>query len=390
MPASDIDLWARRVMEAHWNEDQGFTVPDHDRYPWMWLWDSCFHSIVWAALGVEERARRELAAVFAMATPSGFVPHMNYGTDGLRHRRFWGVSGSSTITQPPMYGHALAVLAGAGIDVEELAKPVTAALHHLFDTRATPCGLLQIVHPWENGTDDSPRWERWQTRPFDGAAWWATKGALVDALVLDGREAVGSNAFAVCPAGWNALVAFNAAEAAAVTGDRGLADRAKALAGSLDQGCWDRRLGTWVDVDPVGTPTSRVRTLDGLLGVLVTTDTSRVERVLDSVVDATHYGTPFGPSGVHPAEPTYDPNVYWRGGAWPPLDYLLRTAADRRGHPAHAAALDRSLAEGARQSGLAEYRHPELGSGLGARPHAWACLAVVPRAMSSPNCRLPI
>jgi hypothetical protein len=157
-------------MSSHWRDEFGFTVPHATVYPWLWLWDSCFHSVIWAALGDGERARRELTAVFAAQTPSGFVPHMNYFADGDRHRGFWGVGATSTVTQPPLYGHALAVLAGAGVDVGHLVAPVAAAFKNLFERRATPTGLLRIVRPWETGTDDSPRWQRWQSQPFDPQA----------------------------------------------------------------------------------------------------------------------------------------------------------------------------------------------------------------------------
>jgi hypothetical protein len=369
---------ARRIMAAHWREEFGFTVPHAVVYPRLWLWDSCFHSVIWAALGEGQRACRELAAVFAAQTPSGFVPHMTYFDDRECQRSLWGVPGASTITQPPLYGHALAVLASAGLDIGPLVGPVSAAFGHLFDRRVTSCGLLQIVHPWESGIDDSARWERWQTRPFDRAAWWETKGQLVEALQVEGREATASDAFAVCPAGWNALVAWNAAEAAAVTGDTALAVAAADLARRLDCLAWDEDLATWVDVAPDGTRISAIRTADSLLGALVTPDRDRAKRVLDALVDPDQYGTPRGPAGVHPGEPSYEPDRYWRGGAWPPLDYLWRTAADRRGYPDHAAAFDRALVTGALVSGMAEYRHPYTGSGMGARPQSWACLAAVP------------
>jgi hypothetical protein len=375
---------ARRVMAGHWRDDLGFTVPNASAYPWLWLWDSCFHSVIWVALGEPARARRELEAVFAAQTSTGFVPHINYGRQPDHDRSLWGISGASTITQPPLYGHALAVMARAGLDVGHLCGPVTAAFERLFERRATPCGLLQLVHPWENGTDDSPRWGPWQSDPFDRRAWWETKGHLVEALELDGREAIGSDRFAVCAAGFNALVAFGAAEAAEVTGDSALASAARRLAATLDRVSWHDTLGTWVDVAPDGTPTSAVRTGDGLLGALCTPEGGRARRVLDSLTDPDQYGTPFGPAGVHPAEPSYHPDGYWRGGAWTPLDYLWRTAADRRGLPDHAAALDRSLVTGAFASELSEYRHPQTGSGLGARPQSWTCLAVVPRHVASP------
>ena len=37
----------------------GFCVPNPTTYPWQWLWDSCFHAVVWAHLG-DERAVVEL------------------------------------------------------------------------------------------------------------------------------------------------------------------------------------------------------------------------------------------------------------------------------------------------------------------------------------------
>jgi hypothetical protein len=370
-------------MAANWQEDLGYTVPHTSVYPWMWLWDSCFHSIIWLALGNKERARRELGAVFAAQTPTGFVPHMRYGRNPDNDLTFWGISGASTITQPPLYGHALAVLAGSEVDVAHLVGPVTAAFHHLFERRATPCGLLRTLHPWESGADDSPRWERWQSRPFDRRTWWETKGRLVDALKVEGREAVGSDAFEVCPASWNALVAWNAAEAALVTGDGALAAAARQLAATLDDLCWNEQLGTWIDVSPNGSPTSGIRTCDSLLGLLVTLDQQRATRVLDALVDPDQYGAPFGPTGVHRLEPSYDPSAYWRGGAWPPLDYLWRTAADRRGKRAHAAILNRALLAGASTSSLSEYRHPVTGASLGAQPQAWAGLAAVPRELAA-------
>jgi hypothetical protein len=278
----------------------------------------------------------------------------------------------------------MAVLAAAGIEIEEISNHVIAAFHHLFERRATACGLLQIIHPWENGTDDSPRWERWQTQPFDQRQWWAMKGKLVEALELEGREAVRSEAFAVCPAGWNALVAWNAAEAAAVTGDRVLAAAAQELTTAIDQLSWNEALNTWIDVDPKGRMTSTIRTVDGLLGVLVTGYPDRADRILAALAEPDEYGTPFGPPGVHPAEPTFDPKAYWRGGAWPPWNYLLRTAADRRGHKEHAAAFDSALINGACASGFSEYWDPITGAGQGARPQSWSCLAAVPRELASP------
>src|ERR1700683_3316194 len=82
---------AKEIMAEHWREDLGFTVPHATVYPSLWLWDSCFHSIIWAALGEQERAQRELAAVFDAQTDDGFVPHMNHAMYPEDHRMFWGI-----------------------------------------------------------------------------------------------------------------------------------------------------------------------------------------------------------------------------------------------------------------------------------------------------------
>jgi len=86
---------------------------------------------------------------------------MGYPSDPAHHAAFWGRQGWSSITQPPMYGHAIAELAARGITVDpELLERATAGLRFLLDRRRrSPGGLVEIVHPWESGADDSPRWD---------------------------------------------------------------------------------------------------------------------------------------------------------------------------------------------------------------------------------------
>ena len=46
---------SRAVAVLERNRRDGWTCPSADLYPHQWLWDSCFHAIVWAELG-DERA----------------------------------------------------------------------------------------------------------------------------------------------------------------------------------------------------------------------------------------------------------------------------------------------------------------------------------------------
>ena len=134
-------------------------MPNAAVYPFQWLWDSCFHAITWAGLGDPDRARRELLHLFRTQATDGFVPHVDYEWSPTHHAGFWGREGSSGITQPPMFGHAIAELARRGVDVDDLVSPATDGLRFLLGERARVDGLIALCHPWESGGDDCPRWD---------------------------------------------------------------------------------------------------------------------------------------------------------------------------------------------------------------------------------------
>ena len=385
--ASTLRDRVRTMMEQHWTP-WGYTVPHAARYPFQWLWDSCFHAIIWAELG-DERAVTELASVFRHQTPSGLVPHVTYDAHPTVHADFWGRPGTSTITQPPMFGHAAAELGRRGFAVpDRTLEQASRGLRFLLDRRPRIDGLVPLCHPWESGADDSPRWDHWFAPTWDAATRYQRKGKLVASLVLDDEGAAITNpGFMVASAGFNALVAFNAAELASVTADDALAGHARELAERLDAR-WDPTLETWTDATSTPSTSSTIRTADSLLPLLV------IDRPISAaLLDPRAYGTPFGPAGVHTAEATYDPGAYWRGSTWPQITYLLAVAASRRSNPKTAGELERLLQAGATRSGLAEHWHAQEGTALGSAPQSWTGLAIVrqriEQSRSSGSCVLP-
>ncbi len=362
------------LMQAAWREP-GFCVPNGQVYPHQWLWDSCFHSIIWAHLG-SERAVVELSGALAHQADDGFVPHMVYWHEPDLHADFWGRSRLSTITQPPMYGHAVAQLVGAGLAVPaDLVERARAGLLHLFGRPRTPAGLVPVFHPWETGCDDSPRWDDF-FGPDPEADRRERKAELVAGLTVGAGGHAVDGRFVVGSIGFNALLAWNAAELSSIDDPSGpLAD----LAADLTVAIADRwRRDRWVDdrpteaLDPAGATSVAVRTLDALLATLVD---PRPE-AFDQLVDPGAFGARFGPRGTHRQEPTYRPDVYWRGPAWPQLSYLMMVAAERAGLDGTARSVARRLVDGAASSGFAEYWDPETGRGLGAVPQTWAGLAL--------------
>lgn len=393
---SDLAGRVRTVMDAHWREvdGAGFTVPNARVYPWQWLWDSCFHAIIWAELGDGDRALRELTSLFAHQDDDGFVPHVIHHGDPGFHAEFWGRRGTSSITQPPMYGHALAELHRRAVAVPRaLVERAVAGLEFLLRTRRRDdgSGLITVVHPWETGADNSPRWDDFCPGGFDLGRWKQAKGDLLGTVERTaGGAPVANPAFAVAPAGFNALVAFNVRELGRVDGGESwLARAGHELEAALHQR-WHDGLATWVDGGPSADGSGRVRTSDALLATLAGAPADRSARAFTELLDPSAFGAGYGPTQVHRAEPSFDPVGYWRGATWPQVNYLHWSAArgragERDRAPADAA--DRIAAatvQAAVRSGLAEYWHPDTGAGLGAIPQSWTALALVMARGSAP------
>lgn len=373
---------AREVLDGAWDDARGYCYPNRDVYPHLWLWDSCFHAICWAALD-DERAVTELEAVFAGQLPDGFVPHMRYA--GPPPTDLGPLSGVSSITQPPVYAHAAKVLAEHGMAPgAPVVDGVAAGLGQLWRDRRIGLDLLYLVHPWEGGNDHSPRWDDW-VRPGYGPADYhqrarsALNAGWVASLRYTPRGVANwSTSFVVAPAGFNAIAAHAAAELADLTGDGVWAERSAALADAMDHHLWDDHQGQWVDLPLVGGGGScRIPTADGLLGVLVTRDEGKARRALAQLADGERFAAPFGVRYIAADHPSYHPGQYWRGPAWPQLQYLLWVACRRWGADDLAREVARRGVSGAETSGWAEYWNPETGQGLGARPQTWAALAAV-------------
>ena len=375
-------------MAAHWREVDGacFTVPNARVYPWQWLWDSCFHSIIWAELGDSDRAVQELTSLFAHQDDDGFVPHVTHHGDPTFHADFWGRPGTSSITQPPMYGHALAELDRRGVAVPtELVERARAGLEFLLRVRRRDddSGLITVVHPWETGADNSPRWDDFCPGGFDVARWKQAKGDLLATVERTaGGAPVANPAFPVAPVSFNALVAFNLFELARLSTADHPGTELNQLVQAIDDR-WDAALSTWVDGGSAAAGSGRVRTSDALLATLVPVGEQDEARAVALLFDPSAFGAAFGPTQVHRAEPSFDPVGYWRGATWPQVNYLHWVAAlapgrvDDRRLVAEAERIAASTVAGAITSGLAEYWHPETGGGLGAVPQSWTGLALV-------------
>ena len=376
---------ALAILEVHWDPALRATLPHPLQYPHRWLWDSCFHAIAWAALGRPE-GLVEVGAVLGSALPTvasrGFLPHMVYGdpdhSGGGTDRG--PLRGMSSFTQPPVHARALLEIAERGNALPPWMLVACAdALGWLWEHRLHD-GLLSVVHSWETGQDRSPRFDDWYADP-DFASLQGYYAKLVATAVYDPVGAAVSNrAGVVAAAGFNGIAADAASCLAALTGEERWQRRAATLATEMDRQLWSPAEGMWVDrPDPehAGSwASSRFPTLDGVLAALGPVSRPHAEEALGQCVGTGRFAAPFGPRFLPADHPAYLPDVYWRGPAWPQLNYLLVRAARRHGLDALAVELTETTLRGVSASGFSEYWNPETGEPRGATPQSWATIAV--------------
>lgn len=149
----------RRTGEGH-----QYTVPSPSTYPYQWLWDSCFHAIILAKLE-PDAAKAELFALLSRQLPDGMIPHMIFWRPKITrpYKLWWGKSGVSSITQPPLMAYAAYEIYKATGDLAFLKEvfPKILAFHTYLIEQRDPHDqhLINIINPDESGEDNSPRFD---------------------------------------------------------------------------------------------------------------------------------------------------------------------------------------------------------------------------------------
>ena len=161
---------AQAILRA--NDMGGFTKPAPHQYPHQWNWDAAVIALGYSHFDLP-RALEEIRFLLKGQWQDGMVPHIIYHTgrsDYFPTPEFWQIEGSpsrprvatSGITQPPLLASVLRTI-HTRTPVTAFVREVYPALldwQRWFHTRRDADGsrLACLIHPWESGTDDSPRW----------------------------------------------------------------------------------------------------------------------------------------------------------------------------------------------------------------------------------------
>ncbi|MFF3329724.1 hypothetical protein ACFYWX_09180 [Streptomyces sp. NPDC002888] len=433
-PSGSLHLGAARVLEGNWTGTS--TVPSRNLYPHQWSWDSAF-----IAIGLRHvsplRAQTELETLLDAQWGDGRVPHIVFNPSVpldayFPSPDFWRSSTAgraagaprtvqtSGIVQPPV--HALAAWqvhrADPGLSRARgfLARvyPRLAAWHRYLLHRRDlgGGGLASVVHPWEQGMDNSPCWDAplsrvtpaparsfrradldhgaAEDRPTDldygryvrlateyrdgGYADGAARRASVEGG--GGRRA---GEFAVEDPAFNALLIASEHALARIAHELGATGtarhaRAERLTAALVERLWDPAEGMFFCRDVRGGELIPERGVSGLVPLLLPGLPREVVAGLVRTLSGPHFGlgttTRLVPSYDLLGE-AFDPHRYWRGPAWFNTSWLLERGLRLHGELTRADALREAVLDIAGTSGFAEYVDPYTGETCGATDFSW-------------------
>jgi hypothetical protein len=380
-------------------------------YPFQWFWDSCFHAVVWSRSDAE-RAADELRGLLAVQEPDGLIPHVVFWKHDLVSRLRWHHLESRTAgaipfyrkphttaqIQPPVLAQAVerVVAAGAGGFLAE-ALPHLERYHRYLAALRDPDddGLISIVSQFESGLDFSPVYDETVglRRPTPGALFGRTRFAQLENKLANYDLATIFRRYrhheedvlvnAVCGQGLRALarLAALAGREATARWASGAADRVTA---SLLERSWDERLGLFVNLAGPDERRSRVKTIHGLLP-LVLPDLPRevADRLAEHLTDRRTFGAPWPVPSVALDEPTFlrDHRLrgfrfIWRGPLSLNTNWLLVHGLRGHGYDEVADRIAERSRDAVERGGFNEFYDPLDGSPVGAERFGWATLAV--------------
>lgn len=408
------------MLEANWTGTS--TVPSHGLYPHQWSWDSAF-----IAIGLRHlsplRAQTELETLLSAQWGDGRIPHIVFNPSVpldayFPSPDFWRSSTAgraagaprtvqtSGIVQPPV--HALAVWlvhqADPGLSRSRgflaRAYPRLAAWHRYLLHRRDlgGGGLASVVHPWEQGMDNSPCWDAPLSRVTPAPARSFRRadldhGAAEDRptdldygryvrLATDYRDGGyedGAGEFAVEDPSFNALLIASEHALARIARELGATGtarnaRAERLTAALVERLWDPAEGMFFCRDVKDGSLVPERSVSGIVPLLLPT----LPRDIAATLVRTARGPHFEVGGAARLVPSYDllgeafdPHRYWRGPAWFNTGWLVERGLRQHGERAHADALRTALLETADATDFAEYVDPYTGEACGALGFGW-------------------
>lgn len=380
------------------SEGHRYTRPAPHVYEHQWLWDSCFHAIIYRWFD-PSMAWDELHSLVQHQVTEGddvgMIPHMAYWQGG--GEELWGEDDRSIITQPPLLAAAAWRVHQEHPNLVALAElyPHLVAYQDWFDRRRDldDDHLVTLIHPWESGWDASPRWDAalGLDQPTADES-KAARHALVNILRehhCNAKTLREAGSFAVKAADFNAIRAADCEALGKIATALKLEDagrwqqKAELIQQAVREKCLRQDGKNWIAHDLVGAEEKAISPDSVAKFVLLYGGCANQAEAeaLHADLRSSRYFTNFPIPTTPTDSPVFDGDTYWRGNVWLAVNWLIVQGLRRYGYTDTAQHIaERSLAL-VDQTGFYEYFNPLTGEGHGPAQQSWSAIVLdfIPR-----------
>lgn len=413
------DLRQKAIETLELNEGVGFTKPNLNLYPYQWNWDSAVIALGLSTFNIAA-AQTEIRSLLTGQWKDGMVPQIifhNGGSDYFPGPEFWQTTEApnapgiltSGITQPPLLASMVRKihLRYPMLDFVREVYPKLLGWHRWMhiDRDADGSGLVTLVHPWESGTDDAPRWLSVMEgiNPVDLSPYKRVDNILIDPnqrpnqkdydrfiyLVdifrqrkYESKAILRDSPFLVQDVLFNSILYQADLDLLALAKNLDEpTDEIDAWLSKMKQSFqerfWDEERGLYFDYDLRNQRRIKVNgvfTFAPLYAGLCSEQQAQ-RLIADHWQNPQEYGTGiklvYQATTLSISEPTWEPRRYWRGPVWIIINWLLLQGFTRYGFSNLAEDLRQSSLELMMKSGFREYYDPLDGTGCGTTSFSW-------------------
>ena len=413
-------LLDRAISVLRLNDTGIFTKPGPHQYPHQWNWDSAL-----IALGLSHfdlpRAHLEIRSLLSGQWQDGMIPSVVYHSapsDYFPDPRFWQIENSPSappvpttgITQPPLLATVVRTIDARDPYPDFLREVYPSLLrwHRWLHTARDADGsaLACIIHPWESGTDDSPRWlhlfeaihpealpefQRGDTR-YVAATERPNRSEyerfiyLIDVfrkLNYSPSDLLAHSPFLAQDVLFNAILYRADQDLRALA--EGLGESTHEIDGWLDRvqqnfdtRFWDEDAGLYYDYDMRAGKRIQVNTASSFLPLFAGLPSSeQARRLVEGHLQNPVEYAPRGDVGhwvttTAKIEPTWEPRRYWRGPVWVIMNWFIMEGLERYGYEDLAESIRKDTLSLIETNSFREYYDARDGSGCGSVDFSWS------------------
>lgn len=380
----------RAILKSNQRTAKGFryTVPSSSVYPYQWLWDSCFHAIIYTHFDIKY-AKDEIRALLKSQWENGMMPHMIYWSKTKKHLIDWGVKdNTSSITQPPMIAYAVETIFRKDKDVA-FVKEVLDRIHEYYQwfnqERSSPY-LLSIIHPWESGEDNFVVWD--EIYGLDNPSrkeLMKIKLKLVDdynKLNHNSKKFLKTNKFNVQCLLFNAVYLRNLDSMlflCQATNSKHCQYYKKIISKvkkAFKEKLYNKEKGLFASAYNNNKHVSQIENSSIFLPLFAKILTkSQAKRLIEEyLLNENKFWLKYPVPTVSADNLNFQPSRYWRGGAWININWFIIKGLGNYGFKDISGKLKKRSIELIEKSGFCEYFNPVTGKGHGPKDFTWSGL----------------